>query len=430
MATDVWARNPGNWIKEVVETGLLDTSWDVGYLRKRNMAVGRFLSVYYPASMDWRALVIGDEAGMADIITRSSPKHPVSTHPVFSLEENHPDQLAPLLERHSFVVVTNIPNLSLGVNKKKLLQIADMQEDYPDTVIHLHGTYAHSQVFSLNFKSMDFEVRSYAASGKIILPTMRQVLWTDEEIDEHDKWINLMDYRKSDLAVPRNRCMYNIKSLMWAGRFFNLNVDFRTRGQRTHFGYDDLPLEHKSLRSIAHKQRVIRHEPQDMLYCNMCSMKDKCLYYRYEAVCSVPDAEVAKLSAMFGSRNPDTIINGLSLLLSAQVGRLENSVQRETDNPERGLDPEVNKMFNSAFANGVKLAKLLDPKLNGGAQVGIIVNGTAQVGASTPQQIISGVVAQLEAQGIKREDITPQMIEGLLDPNLSKRMIEISATGD
>jgi hypothetical protein len=72
-------------------------------------------------------------------------------------------------------------------------------------------------------------------------------------------------------------------------------------------------------------------------------------------------------------------------------------------------------MMGQVFDQGVKLAKLIDPSLAGGARIQIN-NG---VGASAeqvfnPKQFVSAAIRELEARGVKREDITPEMIQGML----------------
>ena len=64
-------------------------------------------------------------------------------------------------------------------------------------------------------------------------------------------------------------------------------------------------------------------------------------------------------------------------------------------------DPEVTKMMNSLFKNGVQLAKLLNPELNGkGQSVTVSVGGGHTAGVFSPQQLTGKIIAELEAQGI------------------------------
>jgi len=135
-------------------------------------------------------------------------------------------------------------------------------------------------------------------------------------------------------------------------------------------------------------------------------------------VCSVPDSEPVKLASFFNTRDSDTIISGLGALLGKQAERLERGMEDEEWGEE--LDSEVSKLINSLFSNGVKLAKLTNPELSGGTRVGVFVNGGqgAQVAVgSSASQLTASIVRELEEKGIPREDITPEMISQVLDPN-------------
>jgi hypothetical protein len=116
---------------------------------------------------------------------------------------------------------------------------------------------------------------------------------------------------------------------------------------------------------------------------------------------------------MFKSRDADQIIDGLSTLLAANANRLEKGVEEEQAYGE--LDPEVTKIANQLFNQGVQLAKLIDPNLRGGTKVQVNVGGDAQViTASSPKQVMGSIVRELERRGIPREQITPEMVSGLL----------------
>jgi hypothetical protein len=78
----------------------------------------------------------------------------------------------------------------------------------------------------------------------------------------------------------------------------------------------------------------------------------------------------------------------------------------------------------------VKLAKLVNPSLSGGPKVGVFVNGGAstQVGIGSPMRdpkaMVAAMVAELEARGVPRDKITPEMIESMLNPEQARPAIE------
>ena len=106
-------------------------------------------------------------------------------------------------------------------------------------------------------------------------------------------------------------------------------------------------------------------------------------------MCSVPGAEPTELAEFFKTRDSDLIIDGLGTLMAAQTRRLERGMADEED---FGLDPEVTKMMSQLFEQGVKLAKLLNPDLRGGAKVSVNVGvgGSAQVQMGNPRQFTAG----------------------------------------
>ena len=120
------------------------------------------------------------------------------------------------------------------------------------------------------------------------------------------------------------------------------------------------------------------------------------------------------------------IIDGLGTLMAANTHRLERGLRYEEMDGD--LSPEVSKMMGQVFDQGVKLAKLIDPNLSGGAKVQVNVNGAAAVSTTNPRQLIASAVRELRARGIAREDITQEMIQGLLtgmnDEGAKTRAIE------
>ncbi len=145
-------------------------------------------------------------------------------------------------------------------------------------------------------------------------------------------------------------------------------------------------------------------------------------------MCSVPGAEPTELSRYFKTRDSGMIIDGLGTLMAAQTKRLERGLTDEEDFGE--LDPEVTKIMNQLFDQGVKLAKLVDPNLRGGPKVSVHVGagGGATIEGSNPRQFLAAAVRELELQGFKRAEITPKMIEGMMsgmaDPGRAHQAIE------
>jgi hypothetical protein len=126
---------------------------------------------------------------------------------------------------------------------------------------------------------------------------------------------------------------------------------------------------------------------------------------------------MSNLGKYFRTRDSGQIMDGLGELLARNAGRLETGMESEEAMGE--LDPEVSKVAAQVFDQAVKLAKLVDPSLNG-AKVSVNVlnqNGGTTASVAQPlnsKELLAGAVRELERQGIKREDVTPGMIEAML----------------
>lgn len=144
----------------------------------------------------------------------------------------------------------------------------------------------------------------------------------------------------------------------------------------------------------------------------------------------MPDSEPAELAKYFNTRNSDSIIDGLGVLMATQTDRLKRGLEKENDS-ER-LDPEVSKIIKNLFDSGVKLAKLVNPALAAAGAPKFNLNqqfnnnGGTLIAAS-PNELASKIVAQLEARGIKRSQITPEMVQELMAAPEEERQQAIDA---
>jgi hypothetical protein len=143
-------------------------------------------------------------------------------------------------------------------------------------------------------------------------------------------------------------------------------------------------------------------------------------------VCIVPDSEPQELAKFFKSRDSDTIIDGLGTLLATQANRLDKAL--ESEEVDEKLHPETRKIIESLFDRGVKLAKLLDPKLAAAGAPKFNFNQTT-ITSGTPQALMKAITESFVAQGIPRNQITPEMIMSVFkDPDEMKaRAIETAA---
>ena len=159
-----------------------------------------------------------------------------------------------------------------------------------------------------------------------------------------------------------------------------------------------------------------------MILCNHCSVAFKCPLFRDGQVCTVPDSDGSKLIKHFGSKDPETVIDGLLKVAEIQADRLERGLKSEESSGE--LDPEVTKIADGLFKKGIDIAKLRAPK----APLVAIQNNVAQPAQIQPvqdkHQIVAGAVKALEAAGIAREDQTEEQLEYYIEHGRAPLAIE------
>jgi hypothetical protein len=431
--TEVWFRNPWNYVRELAEVRVPRIVWDRGMLVKRRIDPWKHAEAYF-VGQEWRLLLMGEQ-GTAEF--NHTSKVPVGVYPTWDageeqlpiLEEmmqypigldadscNDPNVALderPIAGQEHRVVVINLPDMRNAHGRALIRKLKELQEDYPECKLHIHGLYSWRVSFGMGFGATDVDPRTNAGKGKVTLPSGKEMI--AEQTVKVPQWVTLLGMKPVDLTrEPRNRCIYNIKSAVWASENFMDNIAFAARSTSQAVDITSArpaPIEVANGNPITNPRLPV--QPQDKLNCNTCSLQNNCKYYREGSVCSVPGSEPAELAKRFGTRDADQIIDGLGTLLQLQARRLDRGVSDENMYGE--LDPEVTKIANQLFANGTKLAKLLNPSLNGGPQVQVNVGGNAAaVGAATPNQVLGSIVRELESRGIPRDQITPNMVGNLL----------------
>lgn len=436
MTTEVWFRNPYDYIKELVEVGECKVAWDRGLLVKRGIDPIKHAELYFAKAFPYRILCVGSQ-GSAEYRPGDRLNKPTAVYPTWEYGEDsvlleemianpigedidscmdasvRPDE-RPVIGQEHRVVITNIPTVQHGPGRSFLRYLKTLQEDYPNCIIHVHGLYGWRPAFGMGFGAADVEPRAAAQKGRVHLPSGSEEKF--ERVVAKPQWAAALGFKPVDLEVPRNRCMFNIKSAVWAGKHYTELFKFKTRGEgsRDYTSSDD---EH--IPDVARKYLTISPEKVqegDKMLCDTCSLQNSCKYFRSGAVCTVPGAEPVRLAKMFNTRNADDIIDGLGTLLAANTNRLEKGMKWEDVDGE--LSSEVSKMMGQVFDQGVKLAKLLEPgRFSGGAKVQVNVGsgGAAEVSMANPKQLVAATIQELVRQGVPRDKITPEMIQGTLE---------------
>jgi hypothetical protein len=449
MGTQVWYRNPKNYIRECAEVGVENFVWDHGFIKKKGIDVNAFMTLYYGYQKPWRAMVVSSLG--APLLDRDHffGDNPAAVFPVWKygdpfsdLEElvanpvglnekkcgvwsGQVEGFQPIYGQPHIVVCTYMPNGKESQAKKFYRVLADLQEDYPDCMIHVHGLYTYNILFGLGYTSVDIEARTDAAKSRIRLPN-GLIVRTDEEFELKDNkhWVELMGFKIKEMETPRNRCLYNIKTALWAADNFRENLKFQHKGF-IHLDPDD-PTEKKDSRPRSVFVRRVVPLPDDKYFCNVCSLKNSCKFFRVGAVCSVPNSKPAPLAHFFKTRDSEQILEGMNHLLQIEAERITAARQDETANDR--LNPETTKMLDKMFNHVERFAKLVDPNLrNPGNQT---TNQTLILNGNTPQELASQVMRMLVAQGIPASEITPEMVMEIIEApgdDINQKAIDASA---
>jgi len=432
--TQVWFRNPDSYIRELVECGQSLIAWDRGILQKKRIDAKKHADLYFGKTYPYRLLLVGEQ-GTAEIRPDSSIERPTAVYPTWGYGEDQAllEEIVsrpvgkdmkscldatvsaderPVWNQEHRVVINEVPNALTGPGRKFLRYLKELQEEYPECIIHVHGLYSYRMAFGMGFGASDIGPREAAQKGKIIFPSGREAKY--EAAVQNPQWVTVLGFNPVDLSVPRNRCMYNIKSAVWAGENYNKLYNFRVAGDSNYVpDIESSDSEFVPATTGSALTVNVKPKPGDKQLCDTCSLASKCKHFRDGAVCTLPGADSKNLADMFGSRNADIIIDALGTLVAAGTRRLERGIKEENDFGE--MSPEVTKMMGQIFGQGVQLAKLINPALGGGTKVQVNVNGgSATVATSDPKQMVAVVMRELESQGIPRDQITPEAVMGLL----------------
>lgn len=118
------------------------------------------------------------------------------------------------------------------------------------------------------------------------------------------------------------------------------------------------------------------------------------------------DVNFDKLKDALGARTADEILDGMTQLLELNVDRLESALNREDEADT--TDPHVTKMIGDVMSQAERIAKIRMPLLGQPDQ-----QPPALPPAYTEAQLTRRVLEHMEALGMSRNAITPEMLEGV-----------------
>jgi hypothetical protein len=457
--TTIWFRDPYNYVAIAAKEGIDRYVLSKSHLMARKIDPLAFMRKHFlTSSIRPEFMTIGHEgAALYDLFSRLD--RPKAFYPVWSFDEGvdtlvdilaNPvgqdegicsttsvdPSIRPVLGQDHVVVLMDVPNQKMGINRQRLAEIAALTKEFPDAKIHVTGSYTFRVMFDQGFTSADYDPWSVTRTY-LSMPSGYLVQGNRPDKQEmYEGWITMLGFTVQELEAMKTRLHFNIRSVKWAGRYYNTELNAKRRFHPTRDQQDlstDMFTEQASgvkdsgpgrklfnnRRTIAKKHLALLNNGPvtDGILCDWCVFRISCKLSREGSVCTAGASKVGDLADYFGTRDASRIIDGLSKLMQRQADRLEDSIAVEEDAGEP--NPEVTRQMNSLFANGVKLAKLIDPNLNGkGANVNILnVNGVgaaASIASGDPRQMVAAAVKALEDSGIKREEITPEMLKGLL----------------
>lgn len=452
MATDLWLRQPKTYMQEALEAGFTQFTWHLAAALDQKIDVLSWIRSAAIGYGDVRVMLV-DYSGAAEYSVYDTYDKPSAVYPTwagdedfemliwlvenpvgmdrsFTDDEQVQSDMRPVYGQKHRVVIHRLGPPS-PMREGLLMRIRELQMLHPECEIFISSPMEYNSLFGLGWKAVDAMPGNVTASGAIFetiyLPTGKQLKMDYAYDRRYQDWFRLVGWDQTMLTDRRQFLRYNLEAIRWAAKNWDIAVPFVSpKGGRQVF----VPTEFNQVsdtdfimpvsRRITMRTLGIKAGELDKFMCDTCMLHNACKLYRQGSVCTVKGSEGMELAKHFGTRNASAIINGLDQLLKKQVERVENRMAEEERSGE--VDPDLTKDINSVMANGVKLAKLIDPTLAGGPKVNVNIlnqngaNPAAAVAASDPKQLMAQIVNVLEIEhGIPRDQITPDMVKGVLE---------------
>lgn len=291
----------------------------------------------------------------------------------------------------------------------------------------LTGSVSFRAAFGGAFRYAAMSLKQDTGGGRVFLPNGRRInrARREEQVPMVASVIRAMGFDPDLVATDMDQIrLFNIASIQRAA------LTWKKDGSAKSIRTKDFVVDSKSPRAVATASNLKTKAPPkmkqkaestDMVLCESCSLWSFCPQYRDGEVCSVGGSDGRRLAEMFGTRDPAKIIDALAEINGKMTERAIDALENEVPTEDKALDPTVTTALNQVFANGVKLAKLIDPSLNGGVQVnvGVQAGGRAAVhaaasrvqsGQANERELAATVIAELESEGYSRSQITEDMV--------------------
>jgi hypothetical protein len=312
-----------------------------------------------------------------------------------------------------------------GMPSSMLARVGKLQLDNPGVTLHVNGLISFAYMFAYDLASVDVGLEDLGDQNRKIRLAPGRTLDMDSsnfyrDINDWRHWIELFgitvkDFLDGGSLGQQARYLLRIRSILWAQQHYNSNFRYAGRGAtRAMERIAATGLPHQG-QSIVIQRKQYTTAAAEKVLCDQCSIAPGCRVFRAGQICGLKESEMADLAKFFQHRDAGRIVEGLAELTRMRAERLETAMEKESESDQ--LDPEVTKQMGGLFADGVKLAKLVDPKLSGAANVNVNVGVGVSAGivsSQNPKELVAAAVRALEEAGIPRNEIDGDMIKGML----------------
>lgn len=467
-----WALNPGLNIDLCFDYGVTRYVFtQKTYQFKRNMAIDPKKQVeFFARGRPWRVMLVEYSGKVALVFdSKKGWNRPVAAYPSWSYKDhtfnrlglmckNYPEpgevigafwgeeQEYAVVKGQDKVIILRNPPIDRLDWQQMMGFVANMKRLYPDIKFHMHGGKSIARTIGISIDSFDHPVNLAWDDGRPRLLMPNGQTYTNKRRDRHlDHWGRLIGESLAEFRRTKDRKQlarfsyrFNLKALLWAEKNQDRLYVFQRRTPEGDVDYESTDEEWVPLLT---KYRPRVTEAGDKWLCDTCTIAHRCPYSRAGAICIVDGTEGFKLSEKFRSRKASDIVDGISALLGANAQRLESALETEQrraiESGEYRLSPQVTTLANGVFDRAIQMARLLDPTVasqmaNGRVNVAISNPNAPAVAAATPQEIMAGVAAKLDAFGIPLQDATIEQVEAVMrgeDPPI-REVIEIPERTD
>lgn len=457
MATEFWLRNPQRSVRQAIAEGVERYVFDQALVNWQRQSPHAFMREHFLGTGLNPLYVIQGDQGARLYNLFVPPEAPIAVWPTWDPSQDMDllehylalpqgddiylcgddeidSSIRPVFDQEHRVFITGGLRMPTGPEKDKIIGgIRQLCEGYPNAIVHLSGGLSFQTLFNWGWQSVDWCTDEARVYGNLALPNGLTLKFSKRpEWPLYSDWIEMLGFTVERLNRHRDEQVhFHIRSVVWAAENYDRELRIRRRYSPGPAGVSSPPKDWikqlsgprrnwRNTSTIASRSLPMLNKTDgDKAFCDHCVLNTSCTLARAGQVCGIEETEMGELARHFESRNPDSIIDGLSKLLAMQSDRMERSVANEDLDSESGPSSEVTRQLNSVFSNATVLAKLLNPNLNGKGttvtnQTLNINGGNIPFSSGNPREVMAAIVKALTDAGIPRDEITADMIKTVL----------------